>query len=199
MYNSIKHSIDILFSLLLLILSLPIAIVITVTLFFVNSGSPFFVQLRPGKYGKLFSLIKFKTMTDKKDSIGQLLPDGERLTIIGAFIRKTSLDELPQLFNVLKGDMSIVGPRPLLPQYLSLYNPEQLRRHDVKPGITGWAQVNGRNTLSWEKKFEMDVWYVDNYSFALDLKILFITIRNVLFAKGINMEGHPTAEPFKGN
>jgi len=199
MYSRIKRICDIVFSLFILLFSLPITVLVVVLLYFVNSGKPFFIQGRPGIHGKIFSLIKFKTMTDSKDGFGRLLPDSERLTKLGSFIRKTSIDELPQLINVIKGDMSLIGPRPLLQQYLSLYNEKQFRRHEVRPGITGWAQVNGRNTLSWDKKFEMDVWYVDNYSFFIDMKILFKTIKNVFLAKGINMKGHSTAEPFKGN
>jgi len=165
----------------------------------VITSNPFFVQKRPGKGGNLFKVIKFKTMNENKDLNGNLLPDAERLTVVGKFIRKTSLDELPQLINVLKGDMSLVGPRPLLIQYLSLYNKEQARRHEVKPGITGWAQVNGRNAISWQQKFEYDVWYVDNMSFALDMKILFLTFKKVFKREGINQEGQATAEPFNGN
>ena len=158
----------------------------------------FFFQARPGKNEKIFKVIKFKTMTDEKGSDGELLPDADRLTAIGSFVRKTSLDEIPQLLNVIKGDMSLIGPRPLLVQYLPLYNKEQKRRHNVRPGISGWAQVNGRNTISWEKKFEYDVWYVDNLSFKLDLKIVFITIGKVFKSEGIAQDGEATMEVFTG-
>lgn len=166
----------------------------------INHGSPIlFKQTRPGKCGKLFTFYKFRTMTNETDKQGNLLPDKDRLKPFGSFLRSTSLDELPSLFNVLKGDMSIVGPRPLLVQYLPLYDEFQNRRHEVKPGITGWAQVNGRNTLSWARKFELDVWYVDNQSFLLDLKILFLTIYKVLKRDGISAEGEVTMRPFTGN
>jgi len=168
-------------------------------LFLSNSGNPFFFQKRPGQYNRFFSIIKFKTMNDKKDAEGNLLPDFQRLTKIGLFIRKTSLDEIPQLINVLKGDMSLVGPRPLLVQYLQLYTTEQKRRHLVKPGITGWAQVNGRNSISWEEKFKLDVWYVDNISFLFDMKIIFLTIKKVFMKEGISAQGHATMEFFQGN
>lgn len=164
-----------------------------------NHGKPFFFQKRPGKNEKVFSIIKFKSMNDKTDAQGKLLSDAERLTAIGGFVRKTSLDEIPQLINVLKGDMSLIGPRPLLVQYLPLYNEFQKRRHEVRPGITGWAQVNGRNALSWEKKFEYDVWYVDHLSLGLDLKILFLTVKKVFIREGISKEGEATMTPFKGN
>ncbi|ATA72664.1 sugar transferase [Capnocytophaga canis] len=177
----------------------PVFIIVTIGLFFANDGKPFFFQLRPGKDGKIFKIIKFKTMNDKKDEQGNLLSDADRLTKIGNFVRKTSLDEIPQLFNVIKGDMSLIGPRPLLPQYLELYNESQRRRHEVKPGITGWAQVNGRNAISWEKKFEYDVWYVDNIGFWVDLKILFLTIKKVFVREGISQDGQATMEVFKGN
>lgn len=182
----------------LLILS-PLFLFCTVGLFFANQGKPFFFQLRPGKNGKIFKIIKFKTMNDKKDSNGQLLSDEHRLTNIGKFVRKTSLDEIPQLLNVIKGEMSLIGPRPLLPEYLSLYNKVQKMRHDVKPGITGWAQVNGRNAISWQQKFEYDIWYVDNISLILDIKIFLLTIKKVFVSEGINMEGQVTTEAFKGN
>ncbi len=164
-----------------------------------NQGKPFFFQRRPGKNGKIFSIIKFKTMNDKKDAEGKLLPDGERLTKIGIFVRKTSLDEIPQLINVVKGDMSLIGPRPLLVQYLTIYNTHQKRRHEVKPGITGWAQVNGRNAISWKQKFDFDVWYVDHISFLLDLKIIFMTIKKVFIREGINQQGEATMEFFTNN
>jgi len=182
----------------LLVLS-PIFILTTIALAIANNGKPFFFQKRPGKNGRIFSIIKFKTMNDKKDAAGNLLSDAERLTAVGKFIRKTSLDEIPQLLNVLKGDMSLIGPRPLLPEYLPLYNDFQKRRHEVKPGITGWAQVNGRNAISWEDKFNYDVWYVDNMSFWLDIKILFLTVKKVVFKEGINQEGQATMEFFKGS
>jgi lipopolysaccharide/colanic/teichoic acid biosynthesis glycosyltransferase len=161
--------------------------------------SVFFIQARPGKNSKIFYLIKFKTMTDKRDAAGKLLPDKARITPIGKFIRSTSLDELPQLINVIKGDMSLIGPRPLLIKYLPLYTPEQARRHEVRPGITGWTQVNGRNSLSWEEKFKFDVWYVDNMSFALDMRILWRTLIKVLNREGINQQGQATMEAFKGS
>ena len=163
-----------------------------------NKGNAFFIQNRPGKNGKIFKIIKFKTMTDAKDTNGNLLSDNERLTAIGTFVRKTSLDEIPQLINVLKGDMSLIGPRPLLTDYLHLYNDFQNRRHEVKPGITGWAQVNGRNAISWDKKFELDVYYVEHLSFWLDLKILFLTLKKVIIREGINAEDSATMEPFQG-
>lgn len=195
----IKRVFDFLAALIGLLLLLPIFIFVTLGLFVANAGKPFFFQVRPGKSGKLFSIIKFKTMNDKKDSKGNLLSDEDRLTAIGAFVRKTSLDEIPQLINVLKGDMALIGPRPLLVQYLPLYNEIQARRHDVRPGITGWAQVNGRNAISWKQKFEYDVWYVDNISFLLDLKIFFLTIKKVFVREGISADGHVTITPFSGN
>lgn len=182
----------------LLLLS-PLFIIVTIGLYFANHGKPFFFQARPGKNGKIFKIIKFKTMNDKKDAAGNLLPDADRLTAIGAFVRKTSLDEIPQLINVLKGDMSLIGPRPLLPQYLPLYSPTQARRHEVRPGITGWAQVNGRNAISWDKKFELDVWYVDHVSFATDLKVFLTTFKKVFKSEGISADGHATIEPFNGH
>ncbi|MDR9457404.1 MAG: sugar transferase [Salegentibacter sp.] len=181
----------------LLVLS-PLLIPITLLLALANDGKPFFFQRRPGKKGRIFSIIKFRTMTDERDSEGNLLPDADRLTGIGKFVRKTSIDEIPQLLNVLKGDMSIIGPRPLLPEYLSLYTERQQRRHEVKPGITGWAQVNGRNAISWTRKFEYDVWYVENQSFLLDLKILFKTIKKVVISEGINTANMATTEAFNG-
>ncbi|QRE51696.1 sugar transferase, partial [Flavobacterium psychrophilum] len=182
----IKQIIDFLVSLVAVVILTPLLLIITIGLFFANNGKPFFFQLRPGKNGKIFKIIKFKTMNEAKDAQGNLLSDAERLTPIGKFVRKTSLDEIPQLLNVLNGDMSLIGPRPLLPQYLHLYNNFQNRRHEVKPGITGWAQVNGRNAISWDKKFELDVWYVDHISFSLDFKILYLTIIKVLKSDGIN-------------
>lgn len=187
---------DFLAALIGLFLLSPILVFITVGLYFANNGKPFFFQLRPGKNDKLFKIIKFKTMNEKRDEAGILLPDAERLTSIGQFVRKTSLDEIPQLLNVLKGDMSLIGPRPLLPQYLPLYSEEQKKRHQVKPGITGWAQVNGRNSISWEQKFEYDVWYVDNISFLVDLKIFFMTLFKVIKSEGVSSEGHVTMPTF---
>lgn len=195
----IKRVFDFLISVVCLIVFLPLLVIIFIILTHNNEGKPFFFQKRPGKNEKIFKVIKFKTMTDKRDKNGQLLCDSMRLTNLGEFIRKTSLDELPQLINVIKGDMSLIGPRPLLPEYLPLYTLEQKKRHKVKPGITGWAQVNGRNAISWEKKFEYDVWYVNNISFALDIKILFKTILKVLNKEGINEKGEVTTKPFKGN
>jgi lipopolysaccharide/colanic/teichoic acid biosynthesis glycosyltransferase len=197
--NFIKRIIDIVVASLSLILLSPLFLIVTIGLYFVNQGKPFFFQLRPGLNGAIFKIIKFKTMNDKKDSIGNLLSDAQRLTKIGSFVRKTSLDEIPQLFNVLKGDMSLIGPRPLLVHYLHLYSDFQNRRHNVKPGITGWAQVNGRNAISWEKKFEYDVYYVNNISFILDVKIFFLTVKKVFVREGINMEGQVTTESFKGS
>mgnify|MGYP003606886295 CR=1 FL=1 len=195
----LKRIIDFTASLFGLILLGPIFIFITVGLFFANEGKPFFFQKRPGLHGKIFRIVKFKTMNDKRDAQGKLLPDVDRLTPIGVFVRKTSLDEIPQLFNVLMGEMSLIGPRPLLPEYLNLYNEYQRRRNEVKPGITGWAQVNGRNTISWEQKFNYDVWYVDHCDFQLDIKILVMTVKKVFVSEGINQEGHVTSEEFKGN
>ena len=164
-----------------------------------NRGTPFFRQTRPGRHGKLFRIVKFKTMTDEKDALGVLLPDERRLTRAGRLVRSLSLDELPQLFNVLAGQMSFVGPRPLLPEYLPLYSAEQARRHDVRPGITGWAQVNGRNSISWERKFELDVWYVDHLSFLLDARIILLTLAKVVRRQGISAEGSATMEKFTGS
>ncbi|PXW15376.1 lipopolysaccharide/colanic/teichoic acid biosynthesis glycosyltransferase [Chryseobacterium sp. CBTAP 102] len=197
--NYLKRFFDFVFSLMGITLLLPIFLVVMVGLFLSNDGKPFFFQLRPGKNGKIFKIIKFKTMNDKKDSNGNLLSDAERLTPIGSFVRKTSLDEIPQLINVLKGDMSLIGPRPLLVQYLPLYNERQARRHEVRPGITGWAQVNGRNAISWNQKFDYDLWYVENISFIVDLRIFFLTIKKVFIREGISQEGQATMEPFKGN
>ena len=197
--NFIKPVIDFVLALVGFLFLSPVFVMVTIGLFFANDGKPFFFQLRPGKNGKIFKIIKFKTMTDKKDENGHLLPDADRLTKIGSFVRKTSLDEIPQLLNVIKGDMSLVGPRPLLPKYLELYNDFQRRRNEVKPGITGWAQVNGRNSISWEKKFEYDVWYVDNVSFLLDIKILILTVLKVVKSEGINEQGQATSNEFKGN
>lgn len=177
----------------------PIFLLVMICLFFANQGKPFFFQKRPGKHGEIFSIIKFKTMNDKKDKNGNLLSDAERLTPVGIFVRKTSLDEIPQLINVIKGDMSLIGPRPLLVQYLPIYNNHQARRHEVRPGITGWAQVNGRNAISWKQKFDYDVWYVDNISFLLDIKIIFLTIKKVFIREGISQEGQATMEFFTNN
>ena len=195
----VKSLADIFFGLLLLAITLPIMFVTSVILFFSNKGKVFFKQLRPGRDGKLFTIIKFRTMKDERDRNGNLLPDSERLTPIGRWIRKTSLDELPQLWNVVKGEMSFVGPRLLLPEYLPLYNDYQRQRHNVKPGITGWAQVNGRNAIDWNKRFEYDVFYVQNCSFVLDIKILLKTILKVFQREGISGEGMATMEHFKGN
>ena len=194
----IKVVLDFLVAFLLLSLLSPILIIVTIGLYFVNKGSPFFFQLRPGQNEKLFRIIKFKTMTDKRDAQGQLLSDAERLTRLGKLVRKASIDELPQLLNVLKGDMSIVGPRPLLPEYLSLYTKNQARRHEVRPGITGWAQVNGRNSISWAKKFAYDVEYVDKLSFLFDVKILWLTVIKVLKREGVNQSDERPMQRFNG-
>ncbi len=196
--NYTKRLFDLVVAAPLLILLSPVLVLIG---FFVRMRieSPvLFRQVRPGLHGRPFAIYKFRTMTDERDEDGNLLPDGERLTRIGHFLRKTSMDELPELFNVLKGDMSLVGPRPLLMQYLDRYTPEQARRHEVKPGITGWAQVNGRNAITWEQKFEYDVWYVDNQSLRLDMKVLALTIWKILKREGISQPGHATMEEFKG-
>ncbi|MHA6727090.1 sugar transferase [Chryseobacterium sp. A301] len=194
-----KRVFDFILSLIGLVVLSPIFIIVMLGLFFSNQGKPFFFQRRPGKSEEIFKIIKFKTMNDRKDIQGNLLSDADRLTPIGAFVRRTSLDEIPQLINVLKGDMSLIGPRPLLPQYLSLYNEFQSRRNEVRPGITGWAQVNGRNAISWERKFELDVWYVDHVSFRTDLTIFVRTISKVFKSEGISQDGQVTAEPFRGN
>lgn len=196
----IKRLLDFFVSLIALLILSPVLIIVSVWLYFVNEGAGvFFTQDRPGKNNRIFRLIKFKTMNDKRDKDGKLLPDGERLTKAGRLVRSTSLDEIPQLINVLKGDMSLIGPRPLLLKYLPLYNAEQARRHEVRPGITGWAQVNGRNAISWEEKFELDVWYVDHVSFLLDIKILLKTVYNVIKREGISSDTSATMEAFKGN
>lgn len=197
--NFLKRIIDFSIAFIGLLLSSPVFICLILILYFTNKRSVFFLQPRPGKDEKVFYIVKFKTMNDKKDKNGNLLSDAERLTRTGSFIRKTSLDEIPQLINVLKGDMSLIGPRPLLVQYLPLYNDTQKRRHLVKPGITGWAQVNGRNAISWKQKFEYDMWYIDHLSFILDLKILFLTLKKIFVAEGISSEGQMTAEAFNGN
>ena len=200
MYKSFfKRILDFIAALVGFILLSPVFLVVMIGLFFANQGKPFFFQTRPGKNERLFHIIKFKTMNDKKDDQGALLPDSDRLTKIGAFVRKTSLDEIPQLLNVIKGDMSLIGPRPLLVQYLPLYNNFQKQRHNIRPGITGWAQINGRNAISWQQKFEYDVWYVEHCSFVLDVKILFLTIKKVFVRDGISQEGEATMEVFKGS
>lgn len=194
-----KQVLDVTVSLLVFILLLPVFLVVTILLAIANNGKPFFFQPRPGKNERIFKVIKFKTMNDRKDAQGNLLSDAERLTPVGSFVRKTSLDEIPQLLNVIKGDMSLVGPRPLLVDYLPLYSAEQKRRHLVRPGITGWAQVNGRNAISWDKKFEYDVWYVDHISFLLDLKIMWMTVRKVIKSEGISSATSATMERFTGS
>ena len=201
MYSSFfKRLIDLIIVFCMLAIIGPILFLITLWLHFANKGAgAFFTQERPGRNGKIFKVIKFKTMTDERDVNGDLLPDEQRLTKVGKLIRSTSVDELPQLINVLKGDMALIGPRPLLPQYLPLYNKEQARRHEVRPGITGWAQVNGRNAISWAKKFELDVWYVDHCSFILDLRNIDLTIKKVFVREGISSETSATMEPFTGN
>ncbi|RHB34713.1 sugar transferase [Bacteroides nordii] len=201
MYRSfLKRLIDFSLVFCALVICCPVLFIIALWLHFANKGAGvFFLQNRPGRDGKVFKVIKFKTMTDERDSKGCLLPDEQRLTKVGKFVRSTSIDELPQLINVLKGDMALIGPRPLLPQYLPLYSKKQARRHEVRPGITGWAQVNGRNAISWTKKFELDVWYVDHCSFLLDLKIFLLTIRKVFVREGISSDTSVTMEPFTGN
>lgn len=195
-----KRFFDVIISFTALVCLSPILVVVTIWLHFANKGAgAFFLQERPGKNAKIFKIIKYKTMTDERDANGNLLPDAERLTKVGRFVRSTSLDELPQLINVFKGDMSLIGPRPLLPEYLPLYSASQARRHEVRPGITGWAQVNGRNAISWPKRFELDVWYVDNVSLLTDIKILFITAKKVLYRSNISSSTAVTMEPFDGN
>ena len=197
--NFFKRVIDFIIVLTALLLIWPILLVITIWLHFANKGAgAFFFQERPGKNGKIFKVIKFKTMTDERDAEGNLLPDAERLTKVGKFVRSTSIDELPQLINVLKGDMALIGPRPLLVQYLPLYSKEQARRHEVRPGITGWAQCHGRNAISWTEKFKLDVWYVDHVSLITDIKVIFITIKKVLFREDINSATSATMEYFDG-
>jgi lipopolysaccharide/colanic/teichoic acid biosynthesis glycosyltransferase len=197
--NFIKPLCDRVVALIALAVLSPVIIIVTFLLLVANNGKPFFFQPRAGFKGRIFRIIKFKTMNDRKDANGELLPDADRLTAIGRFVRKTSLDELPQLLNVIKGDMSIVGPRPLLVEYLPLYNATQARRHDVKPGITGWAQVNGRNAISWTRKFEYDVYYVEHISFAFDISIIWRTLSKVFKSEGISAQGVATAEKFTGN
>ena len=194
----IKRILDFVLSLIVLVVFSPVLLVLTILGAVKMKGNPFFTQLRPGKDGKIFKLIKFRSMTCEKDKDGNLLPDEVRLTRYGEILRSTSLDELPELFNILKGDMSIVGPRPLLVQYLPLYNEEQRHRHDVRPGLTGWAQINGRNSITWEDKFRYDVWYVRNVSFLLDVKILFLTVKKVFCREGISSENSATMEDFQG-
>lgn len=195
-----KRFFDILISFTALVCLSPVLVVVTIWLHFANKGAgAFFLQERPGKNAKIFKIIKYKTMTDERDANGNLLPDAERLTKVGRFVRSTSIDELPQLINVLKGDMSLIGPRPLLIEYLPLYSAIQARRHEVRPGITGWAQVNGRNAISWQKRFELDVWYVDNLSLLTDIKIILITIKKVLYRSNISSSTSATMEPFDGN
>ena len=195
----IKRILDFILSLSGFVILLPVFVVVVIMLIFANDGKPFFFQPRIGKNNRIFRVIKFKTMNDRKDRSGKLLPDAERLTGLGKFVRRTSLDEIPQLLNVIKGDMSLVGPRPLLVEYLPLYNAQQRRRHEVLPGITGWAQINGRNTLTWEQKFNYDVWYVDNISFTLDLSILLRTVRKIIVSEGINSETSATMDKFTGS
>ena len=194
-----KPLLDFVLSLLGIIVTSPIFLIVFIALLFANKGKIFFLQNRPGKNEKIFKIIKFRTMNDNRDTQGNLLPDEERLTSIGKLVRKTSLDEIPQLINVLLGNMSLIGPRPLLPEYLPLYNDTQKKRHLIKPGITGWAQINGRNAVEWEKKFKFDVWYVENMSFFLDLQIMFLTLKKVLKLEGVNREGEATNIAFKGN
>ena len=196
--RTIKTLIDFIASLIVLLILSPLLIVVAVLLTLQNNGTPFFFQTRPGKNQKAFQIIKFKSMTDEKDKFGNLLPDHQRLTNFGKAIRKLSIDELPQLINVLKGDMSLVGPRPLLFKYISLFSKEQIRRHEVKPGITGWAQVNGRNSISWTRKFELDVEYVNQISLGLDIKILYFTILKVVKSEGVNQSEARPMEPFNG-
>lgn len=195
-----KRVLDFVVALLALVVISPLLLVVTVWLHFANKGAgAFFLQERPGLHGKLFKIIKFKTMTDERDADGNLLPDEQRLTPVGRFVRSTSIDELPQLWNVVVGDMSLIGPRPLLPQYLPLYSPEQARRHEVRPGISGWAQCHGRNSISWTEKFKLDVWYVDHCTFLTDLNIIFTTIKKVFVREGISQEGNATMEAFNGS
>lgn len=195
-----KRIIDFCVALVALVCISPVLIVVAIWLHFANKGAgAFFLQERPGWHGKIFKIIKFKTMTDERDAEGNLLPDADRLTKVGRFVRSTSIDELPQLINVLKGDMSLIGPRPLRDFYLPLYSKEQMRRHEVRPGITGWAQCHGRNAITWTEKFKLDVWYVNNLSFLLDIKIIISTIQIVLSGKGVSQEGHATMAPFNGH
>ena len=198
--DCIKRVLGFCISLVAIVCLSPLFLLVTIWLHFANKGAgAFFFQERPGKNGKIFKIIKYKTMTDERDANGKLLPDEKRLTQVGRFVRSTSIDELPQLFNVLIGDMAIIGPRPLLVQYLPLYSSEQARRHEVRPGITGWAQCHGRNTLSWQEKFKLDVWYVDHCSFLTDLKVIITTIKKVIVRDGISQNGQATMETFNGN
>lgn len=200
MYKALfKPFIEFTLALIVLFILFPVVLLVGILLSFSNNGSIFFTQLRPGKNNRIFRLVKFRSMNNKRDRYGQLLPDAQRLTSIGRFIRATSLDELPQLFNVVMGDMSLIGPRPLLIKYLDRYTPEQARRHEVRPGITGWAQVNGRNAISWEERFKLDVWYVDNMSFTLDMKILLLTLVKVLKREGISSTTSVSMETFMGS
>ncbi|WP_270595429.1 MULTISPECIES: sugar transferase [Butyricimonas] len=197
--NCLKRCVDCLLAICVLFIVWPFLLIVIIFLYFANKGAGvFFTQERPGRNAKIFRVIKFKTMTDERDKDGKLLPDEKRLTRVGRVVRSLSIDELPQLINVLKGDMAFVGPRPLLPKYLPLYSKEQFRRHEVRPGITGWAQINGRNNISWTKKFEYDVWYVDHLSLGLDLKILLLTVKKVFVREGISKEGEATTVPFDG-
>jgi len=197
--NFIKPVCDFIVAFTVFVLLLPVFFLIVIFLFFVNGGNPFFFQLRPGKDERIFKLIKFRTMSESKDALGNLLPDAERLTSVGKLIRKTSLDELPQLLNVMMGDMSLIGPRPLLVEYLPFYNEYQKQRHTVKPGITGWAQVNGRNAIGWQQKFELDIYYIANISFVLDIKIMLLTFAKVFTSEGVSAAGEATMQKFKGN
>ena len=198
--HGLKRLIDFSIALVAVIILAPIFLALTIWLYFANKGAgAFFFQERPGLNGRIFKVMKYKTMSDERDQYGQLLPDERRLTRVGRFVRSTSLDELPQLFNVLKGDMALIGPRPLLPQYLPLYSKEQMRRHEVRPGITGWAQCHGRNAISWKQKFEYDVWYVDHLSILTDLRVIGLTLRTVLNREGISSETSATMEAFNGN
>ena len=200
MYKKItKPILDFTVALAAFIFLLPVFLFVVLFLALANKGNPFFLQPRPGKHGRIFKIIKFRTMTQERDADGQLLPDEDRLTVVGRLVRKTSLDEIPQLLNVIAGQMSLVGPRPLLPQYLELYNDYQKQRHLVKPGITGWAQVNGRNAITWKRKLDLDVWYVKNQSFSLDMKIIWRTLFKVVSSEGVSQENMATAEPFNGN
>ena len=200
MYKRIfKQMIDFFIAVTALVVLSPILLIVIILLAFANKGNPFFFQNRPGLNERIFKIIKFRTMTNKLDEKGILLPDADRLTSVGKFVRKTSIDEIPQLINVLMGTMSLIGPRPLLPEYLPIFNERQKKRHSVRPGLTGWAQVNGRNTISWTRKLEYDVWYVENLSFTLDMKILFKTIKKVIISEGINTQNMATTEPFNGN
>jgi sugar transferase EpsL len=199
MHLTIKRLFDLLVALIGLMMLAPLLLMVSALIWLLMGRPVFFRQDRPGLHGNIFTVVKFRTMNADRDASGALLPDARRLTALGKLLRTTSMDELPQLWNVLRGELSLVGPRPLLIQYLELYTPEQMRRHDVKPGITGWAQVNGRNDITWEDKFRLDVWYVDNWSLLLDLKILVMTVIKVVQGAGITQPGHATAEPFKGS